>query len=127
MKPSCISYSWLFFGHTWAEKEHWHPLMALWPLEAVKSFISSPCDTGKQPLAPKIVFSLGKWQCYGVKYLASCISKAYSKKAIMHSSPKFRWSIITVKPHYLKIWGVCSPPPPSSSRLEFLFKWKILK
>ena len=34
--------------------------MALWPLEAIKSFISCPCDTGKQPLAPKIVFVTGK-------------------------------------------------------------------
>ena len=30
------------------------------PLEAVKSFISSPCDTGKQPLIPKIVSDTGK-------------------------------------------------------------------
>ena len=43
-------HSWLFFSPTWAENEHWQPLVALWPLEAVKSFISCPCDTGKQPL-----------------------------------------------------------------------------
>ena len=53
-------YSWLFFSLTWAENEHWQPLVALRPLEAVKSFISCPCDTGKQPLIPKIVSDTGK-------------------------------------------------------------------
>ena len=49
-----------FFSLTWAENEHWQPLVALRPLEAVKSFISCPCDTGKQPLIPKIVSDTGK-------------------------------------------------------------------
>ena len=53
-------HSWLFFSLTWAENEHWQPLVALRPLEAVKSFISCPCDTGKQPLIPKIVSDTGK-------------------------------------------------------------------
>ena len=29
-------------------------------IEAVKSFISCPCDTGKQPLMPKIFSATGK-------------------------------------------------------------------
>ena len=30
------------------------------PLEAIKSFISCPCEAGKQPLIPKMVFLIGK-------------------------------------------------------------------
>ena len=37
-------HSWLFFSLTWAENE----------------LISCPCDTGKQPLIPKIVSDTGK-------------------------------------------------------------------
>ena len=63
-------YSWLFFSLTWAENEHWQPLVALRPLEAVKSFISCPCDTGKQPLIPKIVSDTGKMTNEWSKVLA---------------------------------------------------------
>ena len=66
-------HSWLFFSLTWAENEHWQPLVALRPLEAVKSFISCPCDTGKQPLIPKIVSDTGKMTNEWSKVLFLCI------------------------------------------------------
>ena len=69
-------YSWLFFSLTWAENEHWQPLVALRPLEAVKSFISCPCDTGKQPLIPKIVSDTGKMTNEWSKVLLSLTSPA---------------------------------------------------
>ena len=81
-------YSWLFFSLTWAENEHWQPLVALRPLEAVKSFISCPCDTGKQPLIPKIVSDTGKmtneWSkvlipCSGVNY---CVNAKFGNQTI---------------------------------------------
>ena len=79
-------YSWLFFSLTWAENEHWQPLVALRPLEAVKSFISCPCDTGKQPLIPKIVSDTGKMTNEWSKVLFSLFicTKKSPKHAFFH-------------------------------------------
>ena len=99
-------HSWLFFSLTWAENEHWQPLVALRPLEAVKSFISCPCDTGKQPLIPKIVSDTGKMTNEWSKVLLSkIILELHIVSSTHFNITKHKKDILQwINGHKLHIW-----------------------
>ena len=54
------------------------------PLEAIKSFISCPCEAGKQPLTPKIIFLIRKMTNEWSKVLFSTASEYHQ---FIHARP----------------------------------------
>ena len=51
------------------------------PLEAIKSFISCPCEAGKQPLTPKIIFLIGKMTNEWSKVLDFVLTEKFKTKS----------------------------------------------
>ena len=79
------------------------------PLEAIKSFISCPCEAGKQPLTPKIIFLIRKMTNEWSKVL---IFRRLGKLMLEYET----WSLFKV---WDKFWMIISQLQVSHSNFSF--------